>query len=436
MTISSSLQTSVAGLTANATALTSISDNIANSSTFGYKRTMTDFHSMIIGSGPNDQYLAGSVTTSTSRYISEAGVLVSTTNPTDITVSGGGLIPVTEMSAVDAGTVPLPLSLMTTASFAPDADGVLTTSTGDVLLGWPVNADGSIDSYPRDTTTGLEAVNITYNQYAANPTENIAMAVNLPAASTEAGADGEPYETTIEYYNSLGQVETLTVTYTPTVPGTGASNEWTMSIADSATGGAVVAEYTLTFDDSAATGGTLLSVTDVSGNAYDSATGLIDLDVASATSSISLDIGTLGDAEGMTQLASSFAPTALSKDGSPVGNLIGAEIDEAGMVYAYYDTGYSRAIYQVPLADVPNVDGLIAQDNQTYRVSDESGAFWLWDAGDGPAGETIGYAREASTTDINVEMTNLITTQRAYASNAKVVQTVDEMLQEVTNIKR
>ena len=60
----------------------------------------------------------------------------------------------------------------------------------------------------------------------------------------------------------------------------------------------------------------------------------------------------------------------------------------------------------------------------------------MWDAGDGPWGEVICFAREESATDVAGELTELITTQRAYSSNAKVIQTVDEMLQETTNIIR
>ena len=66
----------------------------------------------------------------------------------------------------------------------------------------------------------------------------------------------------------------------------------------------------------------------------------------------------------------------------------------------------------------------------------ESGSFFLWDASDGPTGDIVGYALEESTTDVAGELTQLIQTQRAYSSNAKVIQTVDEMLQETTNIKR
>jgi flagellar hook protein FlgE len=54
----------------------------------------------------------------------------------------------------------------------------------------------------------------------------------------------------VEYFGNLGTSESLDITFTPTVPATGSSNEWTMVIRDSASGGAVVGEYTLTFDDS------------------------------------------------------------------------------------------------------------------------------------------------------------------------------------------
>ena len=124
------------------------------------------------------------------------------------------------------------------------------------------------------------------------------------------------------------------------------------------------------------------------------------------------------------------------KDGSPVGNLTSVEVDPEGKVHAIYDSGFTRVIYQVPVIDVPNPNGLIAVNNQAYQISPDSGSFFMWDAGDGPTGDVIGFAREESTTDVAGELTQLIQTQRAYSSNAKIIQTVDEMLQETTNIKR
>ncbi|MEM6906788.1 MAG: flagellar basal body rod C-terminal domain-containing protein, partial [Pseudomonadota bacterium] len=66
----------------------------------------------------------------------------------------------------------------------------------------------------------------------------------------------------------------------------------------------------------------------------------------------------------------------------------------------------------------------------------DSGSLFLWNAGDGPTGSVIAFAQEGSTADIAGELTSLIETQRAYSSNATVIRTVDEMLQETTNIKR
>ena len=149
-----------------------------------------------------------------------------------------------------------------------------------------------------------------------------------------------------------------------------------------------------------------------------------------------MTIGRTGDPNGLTQLSDTFAPTSITKDGSPVGNLTAVEVDENGYIMATYDTGFIRRIYQIPLVDVPNVNGLTSLNNQTFQVSPISGSFFLWNAGDGPTGSVVGYAREGSTTDVAAELTALITTQRAYSSNAKVIQTVDEMLQETTNIKR
>ncbi|SMX47244.1 flagellar hook protein FlgE [Actibacterium lipolyticum] len=431
MTISSSLNAGVAGLNANAARLATISDNIANASTYGYKRSDTEFHSMVIDGASGGS--AGGVRATNYKLIDERGPLVATSNATDIAVSGRGMVPVTDTTAVEAGGA-LPMYMMTTASFRPDENGVLTSDTGMVLMGWPASADGTIPAYPRDTVDGLEPVQVDINQFAGDPTTKMSVGVNLPASETEVGASGDTLNLSVEYFGNLGTSETLSVDFTPTVPGVGSSNEWTMVITDSASGGATVGEYTLTFDDSRENGGTLASVTTVSGGAYDATEGTVTINVDGGP--IEISIGAPGDPGGLTQLSDTFAPTAITKDGSPVGNLTSVEIDENGFVHAIYDAGFTRTIYQIPLVDVPNPNGLVALDNQAYQISHESGAFFLWDAGDGPTGSVVGYAREESATDVAAELTHLIQTQRAYSSNAKIIQTVDEMLQETTNIKR
>lgn len=431
MSISTALNAGISGLNANATQIATISDNIANSQTNGYKRAETDFNSLVIDSSTG--YSAGGVQTSTSRAISDQGPLISTGSATDIAVTGRGMLPTTREADLGAQGTP-PLLLASTGSFSTNEDGFLVTESGLALNGVRADRNGAVPGFPRGTTASLEPVRVNRNQLAGDPTTEMTITANLPATGTVAGASGNAQTLQVEYFDNLGQSESLDVSFTPTVPAAGSSNEWTMSISDSAAGGAVVGEYTLTFDASRAAGGTLQNVATLAGGAYDPVTGTVD--VTTASGPIEIDIGTPGDPQGMSQLSDTFTPVDIDKNGSAVGNLTDVEIDESGMVRAIYDNGTSRVIYQIPLVDVPNPDGLTTQDDQTYTVSPESGPFRLRDAGDGPTGEIRPSALEGSATELSAELTQMIETQRAYSSNATVIQTVDEMLQETTNLKR
>lgn len=439
MTISSSLNAGVAGLSVNASRLATIADNIANSGTNGYKRAVADFHSMVIESG-SGIYSAGGVRVTTQRLIDQPGALATTNNPTDLAVRGRGFLPVTTGAAVGIeGSGDLPLFLATTGSFRTDADGFLRTSTGVTLMGWPANADGSIPSFPRDTGAGLEPVQVNVNQFTSEPTTRISLGVNLPGTDTTSDSAGDTRQLSVEYFDNLGTSQSIDAAFTPVVPlaGDPASNTWNVVLTDSAQNGLVVGEYTIEFDDSRTGGGTIQDVTQgvpAVGGGWNSTSGAFTIDVLGGP--IEIDIGAQGVGSGLTQLSDNFAPTAISKDGSPVGNLVSVEVDANGFVHANFDVGITRTVYQIPLIDLPNPNGLVAHDNQLYSTSAESGSFFLWDAGDGPTGDVVAYALEESATDVAAELTQLIQTQRAYSSNAKIIQTVDEMLQETTNIIR
>lgn len=446
MSISSALSAGVSGLAANSTRLANISDNIANSGTYGYKRVDTEFESMVINQGRGGGlYTAGGVRAATVRDVDQRGSLVTTSNALDIAITGRGMLPVISSSAVAAGySTPRDLTMTTTGSFKTDDQGYLRTNSGLVLMGWPANADGTVPAQPRDSATGLQPIRIDGSQTAADPTTRITLGVNLPANDAIGGATGDAREMNVEYFGNLGNSESMTFTFTPDVSGTAGtrSNSWTMEVRDSAitddpataADESLIGSYTLEFDDSTTTGGRLLNVTTNSGGAYDPATGM--LTVPGANGPMTVELGRYGDSQGITQLSTNFSSANVSKNGSPVGSLTALEIDENGYLRATYDTGFTRTLYQVPVVDVPNPNALIAMNNQTYKISPDSGPFYLWNSGDGPTGEIAGYAREASTTDVAAELTDLIQTQRAYTSNAKVIQTVDEMLQETANLKR
>ncbi len=453
MGISSSMNAGVSGLNANANKLATISDNIANSQTFGYKRADVDFASMAVSDGRTPYtagggrwFTAGGVKTNAIWDIDAKGALATTANATDLAITGRGMLPVTSLSSLTsigaAGSDP-DFMMTSTGSFQADASGYLRTPSGLVLLGWPADLNGEIPPQPRDSDAGLVPVQINRASFAALPTSNITLNANLPATATQAGSPGTALPVNVEYFDNLGASQTLAMSFAPTVPAAGApqSNTWTMTITDQASG-LSGGTYRLVFSDTPPTAGGLATVTQIGApaaplsSAYNAATGKVALNFGAQAVDVAIGSTVPGGPQNLSQLSSTFSPVGVTKDGSPAGTFTGVTIDENGLMSASYSTGFTRVIYQVPVVDVPNFNGLRVLDNQTFGLSRQSGSMFLWDAGSGPTGGIQGFAREQSTTDIAQELTQLIQTQRAYSSNAKIIQTVDEMLQETTNLKR
>ena len=434
MSISSAMNAGVMGLAVNGVRLAAISDNIANSSTYGFKRTGVDFSSMVLNQ-QGSLYASGGVRIDTFRDVAALGALISTGGATDLAISGRGMLPVTDTAGVTQPSGERALQLSATGSFLPDQNGHLRTANGMFLLGWPVDAAGEIGAVSRSSGADLEPVNVFASRLTASPTTRVDLGINLPADATLAGSTNEPYDLPIEYYDNLGRSQTATLRFSPIVPAAGASNQWSLEIFDGAGDPAAsLGQVDLSFIDAANGSGHIDTAAANGGLTYDPATGLVTAPLAHGP--VSFFIGRPGDTSGVTQLSASFSPNAVSKDGAPIGDLQSVEIDERGYLMGVYDTGFRRPLYQIPVADVPNLNGLEALDGPSFAVSAASGNLYLWDAGTGPAGSVQGYALMESTTDIAAELTDLIETQRAYSSNAKIVQTVDEMLQETTNIKR
>ncbi len=435
MSISSSMNAGVMGLGVNSTRLATISDNIANSSTAGYKRSDVNFSSMVLQQN-GSAYSAGGVRVDTFKQVNETGSLITTGNSTDLAISGRGMLPVTNAAGVNGLAVERDLLLVPTGSFTPDQNGNLRTQSGHFLMGWPMDTTGNIGAVSRTSSANLEPVNLSISQFDASPTTQIELGVNLPADSTLAGATPDAFSLPVEYFDNVGRAQNLNLIFSPTVPDAGASNAWQLQIFDNAGDpDTPISVLDLTFSDTPENGGRLDTVTALAGAAaYDPATGEVNLDLGHGP--VNLFLGRPNDPAGLTQLSAPFSPTSVTRDGAPISELRSVEVDEQGVLQAFYDTGFRRSLYQIPIADVPNLNGLEALDGQAFAVSPTSGSLYFWNAGSGPVGEIEGFAMMQSTTDIAAELTDLIETQRAYSSNAKIIQTVDEMLQETTNLKR
>jgi flagellar hook protein FlgE len=449
MSMSSALNASISGLSANSNRLSTISDNIANSQTMGYKRSGVDFSTVALQAS-GKTYTAGGVTTQVVRDVQAKGGFVGSSNATDLAIAGRGMFPVTSISAVTTRQgQDLPLMLAPTGSFQPDAQGVLRTSSGLVLMGYPADMQGRVEDYPRDTAAFLQPIVIDRSAVAAASTTQVNLNANLPASATVGNSPlTAEYPVSIQYFDNLGAPQSMAFVFKPVEDGgTGMPlpNTWTLQIFDYGTllpdgSPTPMGEATLAFDPTSGRPGALASVTP-SGTpplaGYDAATGRVTLTVANGQE-ISVGIGATAP-EGpnfLSQLSTVFSPMGVTADGSAAGTYTGVTMDQNGFLSINYSSGFSRVIYKVPVADVPNMNGLRPTDSGAYTVSRESGPVYFWDAGTGPSGSIMGFAQEQSATDIARELTDLIQTQRAYSSNAKIVQTVDEMLQETTNLKR
>lgn len=477
MSINGAMLAGVSGLAANAAALSTISQNIANVNTVGYKRASTEFATVVNAQTHGVGYSAGGVQASARHFISQAGQLQRTTSGTDLAIAGQGFFVVTEKSEN------LTLSdarLFTRAgAFKIDDLGYLKNTSGLYLQGWPVDADGVVNSDPSDMSR-LRTINVGSVGGAAEPTTRVSLNANLKSSqaineaaqvpppagvtaynpatnsmamnSNNAATGVKPdFEITIPVSDSKGGQRNLTVSFLKS----NVANEWYAEIHAPA-GTVTNANGLLKSGRVAFTQDGRLDVAKMQG--WAAGTGLFDdptkavLSLGSsdgavpgangawaaglgiAAQTINFDLN--ASAGGLTQYDSTSVVQATYTNGTAFGNLTEVEIDDNGFVTAIFDNGVMRRIAQVALATFPSTDSLVEVSGNAYRVSQDSGTFNLKAPGTGGAGLLGAKQLEASTVDLSTEFTGLITTQRAYSASSKIITTADEMLAELINIKR
>ena len=151
--------------------------------------------------------------------------------------------------------------------------------------------------------------------------------------------------------------------------------------------------------------------------------------------SLTFDIGTNGQTNGLSQLGSTFSVGTINQDGVKFGNFTGVTVDNNGIVTANFNNGLHQAIYILPIATFANPNGLTPQTGDTYSASASSGSVLLNQAASGAAGSVSPSSLENSTVDIATEFSKLIIMQNAYQANSKVVSVADQMLQSLLNIQ-
>lgn len=433
MSISSALQTGVSGLRANSKAVGGISENIANSNTVGYRRGFAHMVTTTASGGFGEGVL--SVAAVDQVDISTAGGLISTNSPTDMAIGGNGFFAV---SLSPNEKVPTNYMLTRAGSFLPDKDGNLKNAAGYFLAGYPVGVDGTVGSVDRSSFQQMETVNIGNLNISADVTTTVESFGNLPSQDTGLALAGAPFSSSSEIFTALGESQRLSFTWTPTTT----TNMWDIAVSDHE--GTALGGMTLEFSDSGSQAGAPLAYSNVtsaavapSAFAFDIATGKasVTLNNGVVPQEIEINFGAPGTFEGVTQFAGDYS-IAFDRDGSSVGELVRSEIAEDGTLYGIFDNGLRRAIYEIPVAIVANPNGLVEVKGNAYRLSGETGSFSALRANSSVVGSVNAGALEASNVDIAQEMTDLIKAQRAFSTNAKIITTVDDMMDETTRLKR
>jgi flagellar hook protein FlgE len=422
MSITSALQIGVSGLQANSSRVQNISSNIANANTVGYRRTFSEFVTQNTGS------TQAGVLTDSRADISSNGSIMATGRATDLAVQGDGFFVV---SRNPNDPVESNYYLTRAGSFTPDQDGNLRNSAGYYLSGYPTDASGATGSVSSTSFNDLSTVNIASYQIPGTPSSLVNVSGNVPSQETGLATPGAPFESTLRYVNQLGGADELTLSWQPgSTP-----SEWTVNITDGA--GTDYGTATVNFTDSGANAGSPASYTPGT-LPIDPATGVVSLTINNGATPQTLDIslGAPGTFEGMTQFAGDYTPPQFDDDGTETGSLERAEMSDSGVLFGVFDNGQRRALFQVPLANVANPDQMRSVDGNAYVTTRDSGAVNLGGAMSNGLGSVTSGALEGSNVDIAQELTDLIQTQRAYSSSAKIITTSDEMLSETLSIKR
>ena len=240
MSLYGALFSGVSGLTAQSSAMGAISDNITNVSTIGYKGTTVNFQTLVTKQSSATFYSAGGVQSKPRQQTDVQGLLQASTSQTDISISGGGFYVVNEANVPGVSD---PYLYTRAGSFIQDDQGYLKNSQGYYLQGWPTDPSGTV--VPANTalsitnqniisTDYLESINLNRVGGTASATTTVAIGANLPSSATT----GDTHKTDVQFFNSLGNANNMSVVYTKTATG----NQWDVDVAPP-TGTAVATLY-------------------------------------------------------------------------------------------------------------------------------------------------------------------------------------------------
>lgn len=412
MSLTGALSSAISALSAQSQSLSMISDNIANSDTTAYKTTSAMFDALVTASSNTTSYASGGVTVAGRANITQQGLLAATSNATDVAIQGSGFFVVT--SATSGGIT----SYTRNGAFTINNAGYLENN-GSYLEGWRTDADGNVVG--SESASNLSAINTQIASTSGSATTKTTIAANLPSDA----ATGDTYTSSMTVYDSLGAANTMQITWTKT-----GTNTWSASFADPTTSsdtttatGTASGTIDITFNSDGSLASTSPDPATVS------ITGWTD---GAADSTITMDLGTAGGTDGLTQYASGETTpavnvTSIDSNGLSYGKLSSVSIGKNGVVDATYSNGETIAIYKIAVATFADPNGLAASSDGIYSATVTSGNAALQASGENGAGTIYGSELESSTTDTSSQFSSMISAQQAYSAASQVISTVNKM---------
>jgi flagellar hook protein FlgE len=423
-----SFATPLSGLTAAQGQLQSVSNNLANINTDGYKDqtlTFADVFSQTgITNGSGDPVQTGSgVTVSSTDADFTEGTLNATGTSSNMALSGDGFF-------VTQSSTGLP-DFTRAGDFTTNKDGQITTPGGELLLGYPA-VNGVVN-----TATTLQPLQVGTGVTSPAVASTI---INISANLNASAAVGDTASSTLPVFDSLGASHTLSVTYTMLAP-----NTWGYSVTIPTTDlvplpaapippSTTIASGTLNFSSS----GVLTSTEPTGGAATIPPTAGIALtippagktfaDGAAAMTGLTWSLVTAGSPT-ITQTSTASSTSATSTNGFASGTLSTYAVQPDGTISGTFTSGQTLALGQVAVASFSNNQGLVDIGNNNYQPSASSGAAVIGVAGTGGRGTVIGGSVEQSNVNIATEFAKLIVAQQAYSANAKSITAFNQVSQ-------
>jgi flagellar hook protein FlgE len=414
MALIGALSSGRTGLVNSGNELAVIGNNIANAETVGFKASRTEFADLISAqSGGTSADIGLGSTIADVRTLFDQGTVQNTGRSLDLAINGQGFFVLRE----GTGQV-----FTRAGNFSLQANGAVTNSVGNVLQGSPLNQDGTVAGPVGDIVLGgitsqakaTTTTALTGNLQADAPT------TTFPSGTpTEAQAyAGSSFSTSVQVYDSLGKAHNLLLFFSRT-----GTNTWDVNAGVDAadTGGTpgtvqVIGTDTLAYNPNGtvASGGTFTASVTFTG--------------ATTNQAITLDLTNL------TQFAGTSGISAVTQDGFGAGGLSSLTVNAKGILSATFDNGQSRPLYQLAIAQFHAPEGLASEGNQTYHATVDSGPPAIATPGSQGTGTIVSGALEQSNVQIAQEFINLISAQRSFQANARVVSGSDQMLQDLVNI--